>query len=98
LRCGSSGGGVGRSSGQTALNPQLRPTTDLFAVSLATGAANMRAALAALLAVALLAAGAAAQGDFCEGEGWEALSPEVRNQFAATFECTAAAAMAAAGH
>lgn len=37
----------------------------------------MRAALAALVAAALLVAGASAQG-FCEGEGWEALAPEVR--------------------
>ena len=37
----------------------------------------MRAALAALLAAALLVAGASAQG-FCEGDGWEALAPEVR--------------------
>lgn len=38
----------------------------------------MRAALAALLAAALLGA-AAAQAEFCEGEGWEALQPEVRS-------------------
>ncbi|KAI7846368.1 hypothetical protein COHA_000079 [Chlorella ohadii] len=79
-RCGHPSGLAGDSpvtalslAAATLHNPQI---TRKASVSLATGAANMRAALAALLAVALLAAGAAAQGDFCEGEGWEALSPE----------------------
>ena len=71
-------GGEHHRSGGPPLSAPL-PCTALVAVQVPRVAANsMRAALAALLAAALLGA-AAAQSDFCEGEGWEALQPEVRS-------------------